>query len=136
MLPPPTDAMSLPSGDQASAYTAPKRCSAVRSRALLLVLQTWMSGFLVPRGRRAPSGAHARAYTWLTGSRAGEGAGAAEDWTVLLPHAAKVRPRNTRMLTVETKKDVGCLMRVFPGGMSMLIGHAAVRPSACPVPLR
>src|SRR5258708_39675204 len=99
MLPPPADAMSLPSGDQASAYTAPKRCSAVRSRVLLLVLQTWMSPFLLPRARRAPSGAHARAYTWLTGSRAGEGAGPVEDWTVLRRRAAKGRPRNTRRPT-------------------------------------
>jgi hypothetical protein len=33
---------------------------------------------------------------------------------VLLPHAAKVRLRNTRRLSVETKKDVGFLMRVSP----------------------
>jgi hypothetical protein len=50
----------------------------------------------------------------LTGSRAGEGVVVAEDWTVLLPHAAKARLRNTRMLNVATKREGGFLMIVSP----------------------
>jgi hypothetical protein len=38
--------------------------------------------------------------------------------TLLLPHAAKVRLRNTSILNVETKKDVGFLMSVFPADKS------------------
>jgi len=71
-----------------------------------------MRPFLPPVARSVPFGDHARAYTWLTGSRAREGGVATEESTVLLPHAAKVRLRNKRRLSVETKKDIGFLMRV------------------------
>jgi hypothetical protein len=68
-------------------------------------------------------------YTWLTGSRESEGEGATEESMVLLPHAAKVRLRNKRRLSVETKKDVGFLMRVSPLELTILDLCSKLDPS-------
>jgi hypothetical protein len=73
-------------------------------RVVLVVFQIWMPLFFVLSARRAPSGAHARAYIWLTGGRSGTGARPAEDGSVLLPQATRVRLRNTRRLNMKTKR--------------------------------
>src|SRR5713101_6326979 len=111
LLPP--EARRVPSGDQASAYTSPKRFSAAARRVLLFVFHTWMMPFLPPVARSVPLGDHASAYTRLTGPRA-IGGEAAEEATVLLPHAVKVKLRNKRRLSVKPKKDIDLLMSVSP----------------------
>lgn len=60
---------------------------------------------LAPVARRLPSGDQSSAYTWLTRSSATGGAVLVEEKTVLLPHAARVRLRNKRILKIQTKKQ-------------------------------
>jgi len=64
----------------------------------------------------------------LTGSLASEGRVPVEESTVLLPHPAKVRLRNKKMLIVETKKDVGFLIIISPGDGSNLNTALSISP--------